>query len=263
MDFLYDLPNWFLGALISGVAVAISLGGYLLFCRFFRADFTADDRSLAMSVLAVVATINSLLLAFSAVSVWESFGSAEDAVVREGDTIGELARDLAVFDSVESRKARDTVREYTQLVVEKEWDDMRAGNANQDAWLASDDIFRAVGRLEPDTPKRQALLPEIWARTNEMVAHRRDRLHTSQSEVPTTLWIVVLTGTMVTVLTMFVLPRTTFNAVMIAALALSLGLVFFFIVAMDRPFAGRESISHGPFDAALDNMRRWDATTAR
>jgi len=106
---LYDLPNWLLGLVISG-------GG--------------------------VATINSLLLAFSTVSVWESFDSAEEAVVHEADTIGELARDLAVFDSEASRRARTMLRQYARLVVDEEWTDMRPGGANVDAWRTVDNLFR-------------------------------------------------------------------------------------------------------------------------
>jgi hypothetical protein len=37
-----------------------------------------------------------------------------------------------------------------------------------------------------------------------------------------------------------------------------MGLVFYFIIAMDHPFAGEESISSEPFQTAMDNMRRWD-----
>jgi hypothetical protein len=257
-NLIYDIPHWYLGALISGLAVVITLAFYSTFRRFIRVEFTADDRSLAMSVLGVVATINSLLLAFSAVSVWESFGAADAAVVQEANSVGELARDLAVFDSVESRRAREALRRYAQLVVDREWNDMRVGRANEDTWLAADNIFRAVGTLEPDTPKRQALLPEIWSQTNEMVAHRRDRLYASESEVPGTLWAVVLVGSILTVLTTFVLPRSWINIAMMATLAFSLGLVFFFIIAMDRPFTGKESISPAPFSSALVNMQRWD-----
>ena len=67
-----------------------------------------------------------------------------------------------------------------------------------------------------------------------------------------------LLGTPLTLLTTFVLPVSRLNIAMIAALACSLGLVFFFIIAMDRPFAGRESISPTPFRSAIENMKRWD-----
>ena len=260
--FLYDLPNWLVGMLISGGAVVLALTAYAVYRRFSGNEFDADERALAMSVLGVVATINSLLLAFSAVSVWESFGSAEEAVLNEGNTIGELARDLAVFGGPESTRARTLLREYAMVVIDDEWDTMRTGGANFVAWQTIDNMFRAVGTLEPDTPRKAALLPEIWARTNELLTHRRDRLHASQSEVPGTLWAVVFAGTLLTLLTTFVLPPTRFNLVMIAALAFCMGLVFYFIIAMDRPFAGEESISPAPFQSAIDNMERWDRESA-
>ena len=261
VQFLYSLPHWLLGVLVSTGVVALSLAAYAAFRRITRTEFTADDRGLAMSVLGVVATITSLLLAFSAVSVWESFGAAEEAVVHEGDTIGKLARDLAVFDTPESREARELLRRYARVVVDEEWIAMRSGEASAEAWLIADNLFRAIGRMDADTPRHMALLPEIWARVNELVGHRRDRLYTSQAEVPATLWIVVMAGTMMTMLTVFVLPPTRFNVAMVALLAFSLGLVFFFIIAMDRPFAGTESISTAPFESAIDNMQKWDATT--
>jgi hypothetical protein len=261
--FLYDLPLWFLAVLISGLAIVVTLAAYAGFRRIVRREFDSDDRGVAMTLLGVVATITSLLLAFSAVSVWESFQAADEAVVHEADTIAELGRDLAVFDSAESRHAREVLRQYIRLVADKEWEDMRTGHANAEAWASADEIFRAVGMIEPDTGKRQALLPEIWARTNELVGHRRDRLYTSESEVPATLWIVVLAGCVLTMVNMFVLPPSSFNIGMIVALAFSLGLVFFFVIAMDRPFAGRESISAEPFHSALENMRQWDEEERR
>ena len=60
----------------------------------------------------------------------------------------------------------------------------------------------------------------------------------------------------------FYLPLTRFNGIMVAALAMSLGLVLFFLIALDRPFAGRESVSPQPFLGALENMDHWDAATA-
>ena len=256
--FLYDLPNWLVGLLVSGGSVALALAAYAIYRWFSGHDFDADERSLAMSVLGVVATINSLLLAFSAVSVWESFSSAEEAVLHEANTTGELARDLAVFGSPESTGARALLREYAGVVINDEWDTMRTGGADMVAWRTIDNLFRAVGTIEPDTPRRAALLPEIWARTNELLTHRRDRLHASQAEVPGTLWAIVFAGTLMTMLTTFVLPPTRFNLAMIAALAFCMGLVFYFIIAMDRPFAGEESISPAPFQSAIDNMERWD-----
>lgn len=261
-DIVYDMPHWLLGALISLGTVVICLVAYALFRRLSAVEFSDDDRGVALSVLGVVATITSLLLAFSAVSVWESFGNAEEAVVEEGDTLAQLGRDLSVFGTPEAAEAREDLRAYVRLVVDEEWNLMRQGQASEAAWGAADELFRAVGRIEVTTGRQEALLPEVFARTNELIAHRRDRLQTAQAEVPGTLWIVVLAGTVLTMLTLFVLPPTAFNTSMVAGVAFGFGLVFFFIIAMDRPFAGKESISPDAFQSTLEHMDQWDKETA-
>jgi hypothetical protein len=263
MLFLYDLPHWVMGLCVVATIVALAYAGYFAFHRLWRPEFTDDNKMVALAVLAIVATVNSLLLAFSAVSVWESFGAAEAAVVQEANVVGALARDLAVFDSAQSRDARRILREYVDMVVNVEWRDMQRGRANTDVWATFDRMFLTIGSMEPDTPRRVALLPEIWTRTNELLRQRRTRLYSSESEVPGTLWAVVLIGTVLTVVTTFALQPTRFHLWMIGLVALSIGLVFYLIIAMERPFAGKESIKPQPFETAIANMQRWDSEIAK
>lgn len=260
---IYDLPNWMLGVLVIGSMTLVSFILYFAFHRILKPVITEEHTGLAMAVLAVVATMNSLLLAFSAVSVWESFSSADQAVVEEANTIGALARDLAVFDSPEATEARRQLHEYARLVVADEWAKMQEGTDDPATWTHFDRMFRTIGSLDLDTPRHEALMSEVFQRTNELLKQRRTRLYTAQSEVPGTLWAVVLISTALSLVTTFVLPPTRFNLSMIAVMAISIGLVFYFIVAMDRPFAGKESISSAPFESALANMERWDREVAQ
>jgi hypothetical protein len=263
MLFLYELPRWLMGVTVVAATLGLAYAGYFVFHRVWRTVSTDDNKTVALAVLAVVAMINSLLLAFAAVSVWEDFTSAEEAVVEEADTVSELARDLAIYDSVQSREALRLLHEYADMVVNVEWRNMQRGEANVDVGNQFDRMFVAVGTLEPDTPRRSALLPEIWERTNELLKHRRGRLHTSEARVSGTLWSVVLLGTMLTMLISYVLPRTPFNLWIIGAIAASIGLVFFLIIAMDRPFAGEEGVSPEPFESAISNIQRRHPDIAR
>ena len=259
MIFLYDFPDWLLGVVVISAVVIVAFAGYFLFHRVFQPVFTDDNKAVALVVLTVIATVNSLLLAFSAIDVWEAFGAAEQAVVQEANSVSELGRDLAVYDSRESREARGMLRDYTEKVIAVEWLDMQQGHSNIDVWNRFDRMFLKLGTLEPDTPKRTVLLREIWARANELLKERRSRIFTSESAVPGTLWAVILLGAMITLVATYVLPPTIFHMWMVGLLALSLGLIFFLIVAMDRPFAGKESVSPEPFTLAIENLQRWDA----
>ncbi len=259
---LYDLPDWLMGVCIVGTIVGLSYACYFLVLRIWRRSFTDEETNVSMTVLTVIATITSLLLAFVAVSVWESFNDAEEAVVNEANSVSELARDLAIFDSAQSRDARHMLREYADMVVNVEWRDMQRGASNKEVWNTFDRMFLAIGNLEPDTPRRAALMPEIFASTNQLLDDRRIRLHTSQSAVPLTLWVVVLLGAALTIGTTVVLAPTRFHYWIVGLLAMSIALVFYLVVAMDRPFAGEQSISAEPFQLAIENMNRWDAEIA-
>ena len=259
---LYSLPDWLMAICVVGGIVSIALIGYFVFHWTCQPKFTDDNKSVALTVLTVVATINSLLLAFLAVSVWQSFNAADDAVVQEANTVGALARDLAIYGTAEARDARQQLREYANVVVTTEWQDMKRGEASPRAWDQFDRMFAVIGTLEPDTPRRTVMLPEIWARANELLKQRRTRLHTSESKVPMTLWMVVLLGSILTIGTTYALTPSRFHVSMLGVTAASTALVFHLIVAMDRPFAGEQSIDAGPFRLAIDNMNRWDTQIA-
>jgi hypothetical protein len=261
MLFLYDLPHLVMLALITVTITAVGVGLHIAFRRFVHFDPTDEQKSLALAVLPILSTVHSLLLAFTAVSVWEAYSGASSAVVAEANTVGQLARDLGVYGSAESAHARSLLRDYAQTIVDTEWQAMKHGDGSLVAWQKFDVLFRSIGKLEADTPQREALMSEVWARTNELVRLRRDRIGESTSAIPSTLWVVVIVGTLLTMAVTFVLPTNRFNVIMNAALACSVGLVFSFIIAMDRPFAGEESISPAPFESAIANMDRWDIET--
>jgi hypothetical protein len=262
MLFLYHLPNWLMAVCIVGAVVALVFPGYVLIHRLWRRSFTEAETNVSMAVLTVIATIYALLLAFVAVSVWQSFGAAETAVVNESNSVGQLARALSLFDSPQAREARGTLREYADVVVTVEWPDMRRGQSSTEAWDAFDRMFHAVGQLEPDTPRRAALMPEIWSAANDVLSERRTRLHAADAKVPFTLWMVVLIGSALTIGTTAVLSPSRFSFWIIGLLAMSMGLVFFLIAVMDRPFTGEESIGPAPFLTAIENMDRWNAEFA-
>ncbi len=105
-------------------------------------------------------------------------------------------------------------------------------------------------------------MPEIWANANDVLEGRRTRLHTAEAAVPLRLWAVVLIGSALTLGTTVVLSPTRFNLWIIGLLAMSMALVFYLIAAMDRPFAGSQSIGPAPFNLAIENMDRWDTKIA-
>lgn len=255
---IYQLPVWqFCGLMLAGWMVPAQVC-YEAVHRLWKPLFSDSERGVAMTLLALVATLNSLLLAFCAVSVWDGFRSADTAVNNEAISLAQLGRDLAVYGTPEALEARERTREYVQSIIDIEWPQMQEDPTRYDNGVRIDRIFRALQRIEPHNAREEVLLAEIWKRTNEMLRFRRERISSGEACVPVTFWFVIVVGGVLSLVPLLVLPANAFNRLAMAFVALSTGMVFFFIAYMDRPYVGDQSVSRQPFLYTLAGMEVWD-----
>src|SRR6185369_7315610 len=104
-------------------------------------------------------------------------------------------------------------------------------------------LFDSIGKVRPKDGRDTAIYAELFHNLNELVELRRDRLIHSDSGMPVILWIVGLFGSVLIVAYTATFPRTKSNILMIAGISVALGLVFLFILVVDRPFMGEYSVS--------------------
>ena len=208
MLFLYNIPAWAMGALIVFPTLAVALGGYALFRRCFPITLDAEQRSMTLAMMGAVTTINSLLVAFSAISVWGSYQAAADIVAAEAACATELAHDLAAFTHPSAAVARRELVAYLEHVVHDEWPSMQQ-EAHPDTRTEAvfNRMFATANRITPSDDRERALLSEVLARVR----------------------------------------------------AITLGLAFFFVLAVDRPFAGEVSVSSAPIERALKAVSEEEA----
>lgn len=260
MLWIYDLPNWVvLLAFVAGM-VSAALGGHRLWVRTCKLEYDNETSGLAMGMLGVVAMILSLLLAFSSVSVWEAYGAAESAVASEASVSDELVRDLAVYGGPAASAAREAVRTYLRAVIAEEWPALAKGMRSEAASHKFNDIFHKAAAISPKSQRDGIILTEIWDKTNELDVYRRARLNCAGgSAVPGALWATIALCIVFNFLLFYGMRLSRLNDYMLGIYAATLGLLLFFIVAMDRPFTGSVSVSPDPYETALESMKRWDA----
>ncbi|SDG36311.1 DUF4239 domain-containing protein [Paraburkholderia phenazinium] len=255
MLFLYNLPSAEMGALIVAATLAIALAGYALFRCFFPVRLDAEQRGMTIAMMSAVTTINSLLVAFSAISVWASYEAASDNVAAEAACATELSHDLASFRTPRALTARHDLGIYLQRVVHDEWPLMQQhARSDTGTEAAFDTMFAAVNQIEPSDDREHVLLAEVLTRVNEMVKYRQRRLQDLDSAMPVTLWGVMLIASGMSLVLLYALPGTRFNVVLVSIWATTLGLAFFFVLAVDRPFAGEVSVGSEPMQRALATL---------
>ena len=251
---IYDLPTWLLGVLIIALTMAVTLGGYVLLHRLFPGERSEEGGNMAVSFIGIVCAFHSLVLAFSAVLVWEDFQDSEQAVAVEANTVNDIYRDLTLYGGPAATAAARTLHEYVRLVIEEEWPLLADGEASPKVEALLDELFRQVGAIEPATLREQVIFAEAFRHLNELENNRHERIHDSQSAMPTMFWSIVLIATALLVGYTGMLPLTRGNFIMVGGMAIAIGLIFLFIVAFDHPFAGDASVGADPLQEVLAEM---------
>jgi hypothetical protein len=117
-------------------------------------------------------------------------------------------------------------------------------------------LYEAIAAIEPATPRQTVIYGEAFKKLDEMVEHRRARLLAATSTLPAIFWLVVLIGSATIVGYTVVFPATRANQVLIAGLAVSLGLIFVFILDVQDPYTGRVAVSPSEMQDLLPMFER-------
>ena len=242
IDAFYNLPIWLTTVLVLGMALAVGIGTSAGIRKLFRRAPTDNEVETAVSLMQVVAAYIGILIAFAGVEVWQDFAAAENAVHEEAASAAQLYRDLATYGP-ETLEARADLRIYVTSIVKDEWPLLPRGEASPATEAALFKVFDAMGRIRPADDRDGAIYSEAFSKLNDLVELRRDRLIHSKSGMPMILWIVGLVGSILIVAYTATFPHSRPNALMIGGISIALGLVFLFILIVDRPYMGAFSVS--------------------
>ena len=241
VDFFYSLPIWAATALILGTSLTVGLLSSFGLRKALRLQSTEDDREHAVSLMQVVAAYIGILMAFAGVQVWQDFSDAQDGVHREAATAAELYRDLNTYGP-ETQPQRQALKAYVASIVSDEWPLLAQGKPSPRTEIALFRLFHGLGQLRPRDERDATIYGQAFENLNDLVALRRDRLIHSTSGMPMILWIVGLVGSVLIVSYAATFRPTRTNVMMISGISLALGLIFLFILIVDRPYKGAFSV---------------------
>lgn len=242
IELFYRLPIWLATILVLGVSLAVGLGSSFGIRRAFHLHTREADSQTALSLMQVVAAYIGILIAFAGVQVWQDFADAQNAVHKEAASASQLYRDLATYGP-ETIGARGQLRRYTSSIVRDEWPLLPQGKASPATEIELFKLYDRVGKIRPKDSRDSTIYTEAFSNLNDLVELRRDRLIHSESGMPAILWIVGLFGSVLIVAYTATFRPGLTNSLMISGISLALGLVFLFILIVDRPYMGEFSVS--------------------
>jgi hypothetical protein len=160
-DWIYSIPTWLSGSIIVFGAVATSLLALACFHRFVPAELRRAHNDVAGFILAIVGVIYAVLLAFIAVSTWEEFNKAQDSADLEADMVDNLYVDSAGLPPALSFLIQQRLREYSRIVVAREWPAQRAGRLSIEGWKPLYQLNTAISKFRSSEGTAAALDAEV------------------------------------------------------------------------------------------------------
>ncbi len=239
-----------LEAIIFVIAVAATaVGGLLIARRRVSPATLSKHNDVGGVVFSIVGTIYAVVLAFVVVVTWEALGDADERAAQEAGVLGDVIRDAGLFPDPERTELQAELLEYTNAVIDEEWPAMAAGGASQHVSDTLDRIFESFSRIDPTTQREANIHAEMLSRLNDLSDHRRLRLLSADNKVPVLMWLMLLTGGLITVGFSYFLgvENDRSHVLMTAALAAMIGLTLYLIFALDHPFSGAVRVEPDAF----------------
>jgi hypothetical protein len=236
--------------------VALAVGGLILVQRLVPIERRLAHNDVAGFIYAVLGVAYAVLLGLMVVADWQDWQQAHDSATQEANELSAVFWLAHGLPEPEARHIQELARDYARVEVHKEWPLMQRGKSSPKAYELLDEMRASVEALHPADDAQTVLYDNLLQRLHELGDARRARLVEAEEGLPALLWAVLLVGGVITVgfTYLFGLQSTTVHVLMVAALALVIGLVLFTVAALDFPFRGDVRIDPDAFEQVLGSF---------
>lgn len=255
---LYDLPLPLMAVLFCLPSLAFTWGGLLLLRprvrRWLGPEPGAND--MASTFLSAYGVFYGLMLGLIAVATYQNFADVETAVQREAAAVAGLYRDVSAHPQPARGQLQAALRDYTRFIIDEAWPAQQRGELHPGDTRHVSLLHDALVAFEPGSRREELLHAEALREFNHFLEARYLRLEVSSTSLSPVLWWVVALGAALNLalLWVFSIDKLALHLLLSGALALFVGLMLFFIAAMDHPFRGEESISPHAFALVRDRL---------
>jgi len=181
---VFDPPITIVALLVVGGSLLATVLLLVIFNGLLPVDLRSAHNDVAGFTIAIVGVIYAVLLAFIAVSAWESHGKAEEVVQIEANMVGNLYVDsIGLPPEVRFRIWR-SLRDYTNTVIDVEWPSQHQGRVSLAGWSAIINLNSTLAAFKPSDGSTIALKSELIRTADDLFQARRNRLEAATSGIP-------------------------------------------------------------------------------
>lgn len=237
---------------IVGASVVLAVAGLWIVRRLPLGDLLAHVNEVAGNYLQTVGTIYAVLLAFVVFVVWSQYNDARLQVEREANELVDLVRTARSLAGAVRGPVHALALAYVDGVLRHEWPAMRDRDEKvlAEGGKVLERLWDALVRAAPASDVERSLFDEALARFNDLSDARANRLSSSRLRLPLALRVLIHSGAVITIGSMylFAVDRFAAHALMTGAMAGAVAHVLYVIEDLDNCFAGDWQVPREPFE---------------
>jgi hypothetical protein len=254
---LLQIPAPLLGTLIVSLVIVCSIVGLLAVRRHWSHEVLTSSNDVTDSVYSMIGALYAVLLAFVVVVVWGQFTIAEDRAQIEAGDVGDLFREAGAFPPETRNELQAHLINYARDVVDREWPAMAKGESIELESPAFKQLWAGYMKIQPETNAQIAFHNESINRLNDLGNKRQLRILSSQSELPAMLWVLLIGGSIISILYTYLLGTESRGVHLLVVIMLSalLGFALFLIFSLEHPYSGSLSVKPDGFRHVLQTLK--------
>jgi hypothetical protein len=260
IDWFLGLPWLLIAVVIAGGFATLSLVGLSLTRRWIlpRLGQMSHHNDVTAIVHHGTLIIYGLAVALLAIAVWENHSEVTRVASDEAAAIAATYRDADGYSEPTRSRLRAELHSYTEYIIEEAWPIQRKGKLPTGGVAEMDRFQKDLRAFEPATEGQRALHMETLHGFDALIHARRLRLDSVASGLPGPMWAVILVGATITLVSSFFFevgnPRL--HSLMVAMLAIVLGLLVFLIAFYDKPYRGNHGVSPEAYELVRDQLMK-------
>src|SRR3954468_24896520 len=257
---MLDAPLVILGPTICLSLAATALICLLLVRRFILPHLrvTEGDSEFSGAVVQSIMVFYGLALALIAVNVWQTYNDVSKTVSTEAISFAALYRDVSGYPEPIRGRLQGEVRGYVDQIIHGAWPLMRKGRVPTEGVEWMDRLQAVLMRFEPAGEGQKVLHAETLAAYNRALQARRMRVDAIGTGLPGVMWVVIVVGAIISISScyFFHVDDVRLHCILVALLAVLIGLVITMTVSMNHPFRGDLGLSADPYQLVYDQLMK-------
>lgn len=255
---IYDIPDELLAGLICLICVCYSWTGILILKPWIRKSLGPEPgkNEFVSYFLSTYSVFYGLMLGLIAVATYQNFYDVGEKIEKEVANITALYRDVSSYPEPERSNYQNQIRKYVSHVIDEGWFANQRGLISPDGVLLISAFQEDLFTFQPKSKTDEILHVETIQQFNRFITARSDRLQSVTTGLPGILWYVVAIGAALnlSIIWFFSINRYSIQLVLSGILSLFVGLMLFFIAAMDNPYRGQEGITPEAYQGVLKRL---------